>query len=208
MFRMIGFAGSRSLPSVGRQGGLVSRVVGSVASAHRVVAVGCCVGADAAVLRARLALALPSSTSGTQVVVFAAFGPDGAGSCPVSAVKPVCSLAAPLARSPGHGCWAPVSVHWWAGGGAAVPLHQRLAARSSALVSALAGSPGSALVAFVGPGRSVGTWRTVKAAFAAGVPVFVFPVGCSVLSFPRVPGARFWLGVGGSGIWSHAFMLR
>ncbi len=206
---MIGFAGSRSLPSVGQKDGLISRVVGSAVRVGRSIAVGCCVGADAAVLQSRLEMPIHADTSGIKLNIFAAFGPGGEGSCSLSAVRPICDLAVPLARSPGHGCYRPVTVNWWAGGGASVPLSARLAARSSALVSAVANTSRPALVAFVGPGKSIGTWRTVRAAFAAGVPVYVFPVGCSVLSFPSVhPDARFWLGVGGGGVWSHAFALR
>ncbi len=197
---MIGFAGSRSLPSVGRQGGLVSRVVGSVVGVGRSIGVGCCIGADAAVLRARLALALHPSTSHISVNVFAAFGPGGEGSCPLSAVSPVCVLAAPLARSPGHGCYRPVTVNWWAGGGPDVPLHRRLAARSSALVRAVAASHQGAMVIFFGKGESYGSARTAALAHRAGLPVYAF-------GHVPVMGAGHWQRVRGGGIWSRAWLL-
>jgi len=206
----VGFAGSRSLPSVPAPGGLVARVVGSVVAAGRPVAVGCAVGADAAVLSARLALPFSSSSSSSSLVLFAAGGPSAGPGSPLagfwrgSALSAVSSAAA-LAVSPGHGCFAPVSVRWWAGGPASLPLRRRLRARSLALVSFLAARPGSALVAFVAPGRSVGTWGTVRAAVAAGVPVFVFPVGGSALLFPPVGSSGAWVGLGGSGAWSRAF---
>ncbi len=201
---MIGFAGSRSLPSVGRQGGLVSRVVGSVAGAGRSIGIGCCVGADAAILRARLALALHPSTSHISVNVFAAFGPGGEGSCSLSAVSPVCQLAAPLARSPGHGCYRPVTVNWWAGGQANVPLHRRLAARSSALVQAVAASSNPAMVIFFGKGQSHGSVRTAALSHRAGLPVYAFLAAGAQLP---VMGAGRWQPVRGRGIWSRAWLL-
>ena len=213
---LVGFAGSRSLPSVSAPGGLVSRVVGSVVASGHPVAVGCCVGADAAVLSARLRLGFPSSSSGHQLVLFSVGGPASGGSF-VSRLASLSGFwrgsalghvraAAALSVSPGHGCVAPVSVRWWAGGAASVPLGRRLPRRSRALVSELARS-GGVLVAFVGPGRSVGTAGTVRAAWAAGVPVFVFPVGCSASVLPPVSGARWVRCSGSAGVWSRAFRL-
>jgi len=214
---VVGFAGSRSLPSLPAPGGLVSRVVGSVVSSGRSIAGGCAVGADAAVLSARLRLPFASSTSGAALRVFAVGGPSDSGSF-VSRLASLSGfwrgsalgqvrVAAALAVSPGHGCCAPVAVRWWAGGGARLPLRVRLRRRSLALVSALAASPGSALVAFVGRGRSVGTWGTVRAAVAAGVPVWVFPVGCSGVLFPPVGPGGTWVSgaAAGCGIWSRSF---
>jgi hypothetical protein len=106
-------AGSRSLPA-GGAGAIASALAGLPPGSR--VAVGCCVGADAAVLAA-----LPAS----RLAVFAAFGPGGAGACSLSAVGPVA-----LAASAG------ASVSWWAGGGPAVPLYARLAARTRAVVAA------------------------------------------------------------------------
>ncbi len=212
---VVGFCGSRSLPSWSVPGGLVSRVVGSVASCGRAVAVGDCVGADAAVLSARLRLPFRSSTSGPSLSVFAVGGPSSfrgsfasqlasfAGFWSGSAVG-LLRVAAARVGSPGHGCFTPVSVRWWAGGDASVPLRSRLAGRSDALLSSLPGSRHSALVAFVAPGASVGTWRSVRVAVGAGVPVFVFPVGASGRFLPAVAGGG-WVPGAASGVWSRSF---
>jgi hypothetical protein len=168
----VGFGGSRSLPSCA--GPFVSRVVASVVERGLGVAVGCASGADAVVLGSRLSLPFPLSTSGPSLVVFAAFGPGGEGAWRASAVSLV-QRAAGLTVSPGHGCFAPVSVRWWAGGsGSLVP---RLKARSAALVRFLASGFRSGLVVFVAGGwdRSPGSWGTVRDAVRSGVPVVVFP---------------------------------
>lgn len=192
----VGFGGSRSLPSVGASGGLVARVVASLSSLARPgasvsVFVGCCSGADAAVLSAALPWSVSAPPGFAAVRVFAAFGPGGVGSWRCSAVPLVLSAAS-----------APrCLVRWWAGGGASVPLVARLRARSRALASALpVGS--SAFVAFFGPGSSRGTAGSCRAAVARGVPVFAFPVGRS--SLPSL-GAGSWVAVGGSGVWASAF---
>ncbi len=205
----VGFAGSRSLPSVAAAGGLVSRVVGSVVGSGRAVAVGDCVGADAAVLSARLALPFRSSSSGLALRVFAVGGPvssspSWSGFWRGSAVSLVRS-AASLAVSPGHGCCAPVAVRFWAGGGVRLPLRARLRRRSAAFVASVAaGGAGAGLVVFVSGGlsASVGSWVSVGEAVGVGLPVVVFPVGCSVSCFPSLGGA--W-GSAGSGVWSLGF---
>lgn len=193
----VGFAGSRAFVSGGHP--FVGQVVASVVSAGRGVAVGCAVGVDAAVLRARLALPFPSSSSGPALSVFAAGGPLAGktglfGFWGASAVSLV-QEAASLSRSPGHGCWSPVSVAWWAGGGG--PLRSRLRSRSRSMVSFVAVSGrGAGLVAFVSGGWSVspGSWGTVSAAVGFGLPVVVFPFA------PGVPGPRdcFWGFVSGA----------
>jgi len=175
---LVGFCGSRAFVSGGHP--FVASVVGEVVRACRGVAVGCACGVDAAVLRSRLALPFPSSSSGSQLVVFAVGGPVRGraglfGFWRSSAVSLV-QAASRLAVSPGHGCWAPVSVCWWAGGSG--PLVSRLRARSLALVRSVAASgPRAGLVAFVGGGwaASPGSWVTLRAAVLAGLPVVVFP---------------------------------
>lgn len=178
---VVGFAGSRSLPSLSASGGLVSRVVGSVVAAGRPVAVGDCVGADAAVLSARLRLPFPSSSSGPALSVFAVGGPSAGGSFVSrlaslsgfwrgSAVGQV-RVAAALAVSPGHGCVAPVVVRWWAGGAASVPLRSRLSGRPAA------GSP-VRLALVSGPVPGVGCrWR----------------LSCSVCCWPGARRPAFFL---------------
>lgn len=199
---LVGFVGSRGLSS--RWSALVGRVVSSVARAGRGVAVGCASGGDALALAA----ALPSG-GGLRVPllrVFAAFGPGGAGACGVSAVSLVSQVASFPSAFFGGGLRCLVS--WWAGGGPSVPLRARLRGRSSAVVAAVAASgSGRGLVAFVsgGPGASRGSWRSVRLAAAAGVPVVVFPCGCSRSCFPVVLGSR-WVSAG-SGVWASGWRL-
>lgn len=203
---VVGFVGSRSLPSVGCAGGLVEQVVAAARFGGRTVAVGCCVGADAAVLRAVLA-SQSSCSSGdeAQLQVFAAFGADGAGACSLSAVDAVGEAAA-VAFSPGHGCVARSWVRWLAGGGPSVPVARRLAARTRALVAFVGSRLDSCLVAFLAPGSGRGTLFAVRLAVVAGLPVAVFPVGGASLpaSLPRF-GPVAWRRLASSGLWSRAF---
>lgn len=192
---VVGFGGSRGLPSVAAPGGLVWSVLSSVLAAGGSVRVGCCVGADAAVLSSVSGVGFsPSSVS-----VFAAFGRSGSGAWSGSARSLVLSAAG-----------AGVSVAWWAGGGSSVPLGGRLAGRTRALVGSLpVGS--SAFVAFFGPGRSVGTVGACRSAVSRGVPVWAFCVGRSAP--PPLGRASGGLGVPGrwvpsgvsSGVWARAW---
>lgn len=203
---VVGFSGSRSLPSEGAPGGLLAQVVAQVREQCHRVSVGCCVGADAAVMRAVLPTLRSSRSGDPQLLVFAAFGVGGAGSCSLSAVGPVGSVAA-LSVSPGHGCVAGARVRWWAGGSASVPLARRLSGRTRAFVASVAaGPPGSCLVSFLAP-RSRGTLFSVSLALRAGLPVAVFPVGGAVLpSSLRGFGPVVWSPAASSGLWSRAFV--
>ena len=186
---------------------LVNQVVHSLLSAGRGIAVGCAAGADASVVSSVLA-----TGAGSQLQVFAAFGPGGAGSAgSVSAVSVVNQAAA-------NG----VPVSWWAGGPASVPLRGRLASRSLACVRSVVGTGnGAGLVAFVSalPSRSwgsgafpscgSGSWSSVAAAAKLGLPVVVFPVGALVCvqsaKLPLLPlaGGGSWV-CAGAGVWSGA----
>ncbi|CAA9419227.1 hypothetical protein AVDCRST_MAG82-1311 [uncultured Rubrobacteraceae bacterium] len=184
---LVGFCGSRSFPASFAP--LVSRVVCSVLSSRRSLAVGCCVGADASVLGAVLAAGVAPRLS-----VFAAFGP-------ISPPWPARYVSAPGASSSvsavsgvAGALTAGASVSWWAGGGPSVPLAGRLASRSSALVSAVAASgAGRGFVGFVSspcpvglspslspsvcfPGSGSGSWSSLALAAGLGLPVVVFPV--------------------------------
>ena len=200
---LVGFVGSRSLSPVFSS--LVSRVVRSVLSSGRPVAVGCASGADQFALSAALG-SLPAPGSSPWVRVFAAFGPGGLASAGRASAVPAVRAAAARSASPGHGLAAPVSVRFWAGGGPGVPLRARLAGRSSALVSAVAASgSGAGLVAFVSgsPSASPGSWRSVRLAAAAGVPVVVFLCGCPSSVLPPLWGGS-WVAAG-SGVWAGAW---
>jgi len=204
----VGLCGSRCLS--GEWLPLVRSVVAAVLGGWRRVAVGCARGADAAALLASLPLVRQrSGLSAPLVQVFCAFGRSAEGSWSGSAVSSVLAADA-LAVSPGHGCAAPVSVRWLAGGPASVPLRRRLAARSAALVRAVGRSgPGCGLVAFVAGGRVVspGTWLSVRLALSGGVPVVVFLCGCEASALPSfLPGVGpvSWVPAG-SGVWASGF---
>ena len=205
---LIGFCGSRSLPASATP--LVAGVVSSVLCSRRSVAVGCCVGADACVLRAVLA-----AGAAPRLCVFAAFGPVSP-PWPASRVEaPGASRSLSWPSGVGAALRAGASVRWWSGGGPAVPLAGRLASRSAALVSAVASSgseAGAGLVGFVssacptalvpspsparcfsGQGRGCGSWGSLALAAGLKLPVVVFPFSPSGYgSGPELP--RFWGG--------------
>ena len=174
-------AGSRSLPAGGA--GVIAQAVAALPSGP--VAVGCCVGADAAVMAA-----LPASW----LAVFAAFGPSGQGACSLSAVGPV-----------GLAVAAGAAVTWWAGGGSAVPLPARLAARTRAVV----GAASAGLLLFPASPTSRGSWLAARLAVARGLPVVVVPLGFPPSALPLLgPGA--WVAsplVPGGWAWSAASLF-
>lgn len=159
--------GSRALPPAGLS---LARALGADLAFQRLVLhVGCAPGADEA------AFAGFSSVGGS-AVVFAVGGPSSgfpAGAPP--------AWIARASATPG------VSVRWWAGGPPAVPLRARLARRSRA---ALVGADAAAWV--VSSPASRGSLRAAAAAAAAGIPVFVFPVGFSPAALPAL-GAGRWV---------------
>lgn len=180
---MVGFAGSRVLPSVAAPGGLVARVVASLPAGCS-VSVGCSVGADAACLRAALVRGLPVS-------VFSAFGPSGRGSFRGSARALVLGAAAS----------GRASVSWWAGGRGS--LRSRLVARTRAFASSL--GPGSVLVAFfAGPSPSRGSSLACRVALSSGASVFAFPVSGGVAALPSLGRGR-WVAACSSGVWALGF---
>jgi len=170
---IVAVAGSRSLSA--DQAGQVSEAASSLLESGHRVAVGCCVGADEAVIRAALANAGASSLN-----VMCAFGPGGVGACPVSAVS-----AAETARAAG------ARVSWWAGGGASVPLRARLARRTHAVA---ASAPGGLFVCFGSP-ESAGSLLACRAAISAGRPVLALPLGFGASALP-LPGVGEWQAAG------------
>jgi L-asparaginase/Glu-tRNA(Gln) amidotransferase subunit D len=188
---LVGIAGSRGLSVQYRS--LVREVVETVVKAKRGVAVGCAMGADAMALRA--CFTEDWKLRASRLHVFAAFGMSGDGSWRNSAVKLVQKASQHSAK-----------VSWWAGGGANVGLIPRLKNRSAAMVSAVAVSgKGRGLVAFVvgGPGKSPGTWGTIRKAQQKGIPVVVFGCGCTAGDFPQL-GEGEWV-VAGKGIWARGW---
>lgn len=191
--------------------------MGSVLASDRAVAVGCALGADALVVSSVLAAGAASRLS-----IFCAFGP-------VSPPWPAPRVSAPGASRLSSSVFgvaaalaADASVHWWSGGGPAVPLIARLASRSAALVSAVAASgPGAGLVGFVSSpcpeslvpsrfrsacfsGSGSGSWASLAYAAGLGLPVVVFPVGLAPSDcLPSSWGS--WLAL--SGRWADGFGL-
>jgi hypothetical protein len=184
--------GSRVLPQgAGRR---VGAVASALLSAGSVLAVGCAVGADAAVVSA-----VVSAGAASRLRLFAVGGRSGAGFA--GRVSAPVGVRAALA--------AGAAVSWWAGGAASVPLRVRLVGRSLACVgAAAAGGHGSGLVAFVAqlpprpfapgawPSCGSGSWASVGAAVLRGLPVVVVPVGSlvgvPVSSLPALPGWGSW----------------
>ena len=165
-------AGSRCLPPGGAS--VVSFALAAVSPVA--VSVGCCLGADAVAL---------GCLAPSRLRVFAAFGPRGAGACRWSAVAAVSVCAALGAR-----------VSWWAGGGLAVPLPARLAARTRAVV----GAASSGLLLFPASPSSRGSWLAARLALARGLPVVAFPLGFAPGELP-VLGRGAWQPASWRGGW-------
>ncbi len=200
--------GSRSLLQSGPGAQLVQALVWSLLGAGRSLVVGCAAGADAAALNAAV-----SAGAAGRVSVLAAFGPGGQGAAGSASAVSVVAAAQAVGAS----------VSWWAGGGQGVPLRARLVGRSLAAVRSATGSgPGAGLVAVVGgppPRRwsgsgpwwscGSGSWSSVAAAAALGLPVVVVPASASVLcsaaELPGLPcGPGCWVPAGG-GVWARAW---
>ncbi len=179
MFKLPGVvavAGSRVLPASGSA--LVVRVAADLAAGGAAFVVGCCTGADAALLSA-----VPGSVPPSLVQCFAAFGPGGVGAGQFSAVAALASFA-------GSGG----SVQWWAGGPASVPLRGRLATRTRAVIA----SATVGLVVFFSSPNSRGSVLACRCAVKQGLPVVAFPVGFSPSDLP-VFGSGSWVDYGGFG---------
>lgn len=174
--QVVAVAGPRALCPA--SAGLVANVAGSIVSAGASLVVGCATGADAAALSA-----VPVGS----VRLLAAFGPGGRGSWSCSAVTSVSRFVT-----------AGGSAVWWAGGGPAVPLRARLAARTRAVVASA-----SALVVFFSARRSRGSLLAAHCAVKRGVPVVAIPLGIPATQLPTVaPGV--WAATDISGVWSCA----
>jgi hypothetical protein len=176
---VVALAGSRSLPAGGAV--LVSQVAGALVRSGRSLVVGCCAGADTAVL------ASFADISG-RVRCLCAFGPGGVGAGSASAVAAVQAFAA-----------AGGLVYWWAGGSSALPLRVRLAARTRAVVLSA-----SALVVFFGSPSSRGSLLAASVAVSRGLPVIAFPLSFPGSALPLL-GTGSWVPVDGSVVWADAW---
>lgn len=173
---VVAVAGSRILPASGSA--LVVQVASDLAAGGASFVVGCCSGADAALLSA-----VPGSVPPSLVRCLAAFGAGGIGSGSSSAVGAVSSFAG-----------AGGSVQWLAGGPASVPLRARLAGRTRAVIA----SADAALVVFFASPNSRGSLLACRCAVSRGLPVVAFPVGFSGLDLP-ILGAGSWVPFGSLG---------
>ena len=196
--KLVGLCGSRDLRERWRK--LVISVVCSLAEAGRGIAVGCATGADEMGLRACFTdegeLRVP------RLDVFAAFGQEDEGAWKHSAAKLVTRVSQHPMATDDAGGKTRIAISWWAGGALPTPLVPRLQGRSAAMVTAIDMSgDGCGLVAFVGggPGKSPGTWSTIRQACKQGIPVVVFGCGCTLRSFPSLGKGR-WT-TAGKGVW-------
>lgn len=193
---IIGFTGSVNLPD--DKAITVTHQIEKLLAGADKVYVGCALGVDALVIDAML-----RAGRATDLEIFTAFGPlraatyhgnkfysaPGASGRPLRAISNLSGVA--VAQQAG------ATVHWWAGGTAAVPLRGRLAKRSLRVIESLWTAHG-ALFAFpvslpvtpFGPGKfptcGSGTWSTAAAAVKMGVPVSVLPV-VPPLDLPALP---------------------
>jgi predicted Rossmann fold nucleotide-binding protein DprA/Smf involved in DNA uptake len=177
---VVALAGSRSLPPGSAQ--FVAGVARSLVAAGASLVVGCAVGADAAVLS--------SGVPPSALRVLAAFGPGGAGAWVGSAVSAVRAFAA-----------AGGAVVWWAGGGPAVPLRARLAARTRAVVT----EASAGLVVFFGSPASRGSVLAAQLAAARGLPVVAFPLRFPPAQLPAL-SVGSWVPAGGADVWTGALV--
>jgi hypothetical protein len=173
---IVAVAGSRVLPASGSA--LVAQVASGIVGGGGSLVVGCCSGADAAVLSS-----VPGFIPPSLVRCLCAFGSGGVGSGSASAVAAVSSFAG-----------AGGSVQWWAGGPASVALRVRLAARTRAVVAAA----GAGLVVFFASPSSRGSLLACRYAVSCGLPVVAFPVWFPVSKLPSL-GAGSWVPLAGYG---------
>jgi hypothetical protein len=172
----VAVAGSRDLPA--SASAFVVQVASAIVGGGGSLVVGCCSGADAAVLSA-----VPGFIPPSLVRCLCAFGSGGIASGPASAVAQVSAFA-------GSGG----AVQWWAGGPASVPLRVRLAARTRAVIAAA----DSGLVVFFASPSSRGSLLACRCAVSRGLPVVAFPVGFPCSNLPSL-GAGSWVPFGSFG---------
>lgn len=194
---VVAVVGSRRLPP--EASALVAAVAGELVAGGCSIVVGCCAGADAAVLAALAGAG--GYAAGAPLRVLAAFGP-------VSPPWPAAHYTAPGASrdysavaAVADALLAGADVRWWAGGGPDVPLRARLAARTRAVVaeaSALVVFPASPAVA------GSGTWLAARLATDRGLPVVAFPLGFPPAELTEL-GAGQWVALPGPRVWIGAW---
>jgi len=167
---IVAVAGSRALSPSGSA--LVVQITSDLAARGSSFMVGCCSGADAALLSA-----VPGSIPPSMVRCFAAFDSNGLGVAPSSAVDQVSSFSS-----------AGGSVSWLAGGSVSLPLWVRLANRTKQVIN----SANAGLLVFFSSPRSRGSLLACRCAISRGIPIVAFPIGFSSSELP-VLGAGNWI---------------
>ncbi len=167
---VVAVAGSRILSASGSA--LVVRITSEFAVLGYSFVVGCCSGADAALLSA-----VPGSIPPSMVRCFAAFGSNSIGAAPSSEIDQVFSFS-------GVGG----SVTWLAGGSVSLPLWVRLANRTKRVIN----SANAGLLIFFSSPRSRGSLLACRCAISRGLPILAFPVGFSSSELP-VLGSGSWV---------------
>jgi len=146
----------------------VAEVADALRTAGHPLAVGCATGADSAPLL--------TGAGAADIQVFAAFGPQGLG-------RGTWSNPALVNIHAAYGG----QVHWWAGGGACMPIHVRLSDRTKAVARAC--TAGAILWHWYGLGR--GTALLGAAVAARGLPVMSITFACGP-DWPPSLGAGNW----------------
>ncbi len=167
---VVAVAGSRNLSASGSA--LVVQITSDIAASGSSFVVGCCSGADAALLSA-----VPGSIPPSMVRCFSAFGSSGAGAVPSSAVDQVFKFF----RSGG-------SVEWLAGGALSVRPWVRLANRTKQVIN----SANAGLLVFFSSPRSRGSFLACRCAVSRSIPVVAFPIGFSGSELP-ILGSGNWV---------------
>jgi len=199
---LVGICGSRNLSRKWEP--LINTIVRATIKSGRGIAARCDLGGDALALRA--CFTKEASFIAPYLRVFAVFGPDEAGSDEQSATTLVEEVARYPTASGVAGNGLRLVVNWWAGGDYVHSIDRRRADRTEAMVDAVAASgDGCGLIAFVagGPRQSPGTWHAIRLAHERGIPVVIFPCGCSLRDFPTL-GDGHWC-TAGKGVWERAW---
>ncbi|NOR70656.1 MAG: hypothetical protein GQ532_13350 [Methylomarinum sp.] len=167
---IVAVAGSRIIPASGSA--LIVQITSELAASGSSFVVGCCSGADAALLSA-----IPGSIPPSMVSCLAAFNSNGIGAAPSSAIDQVFKFS----RSGG-------SVEWLAGGSLSVLPWVRLANRTKKVIN----SANAGLLVFFSSPRSRGSLLACRCAISKGIPVVAFPISFSSSELP-VLGTGYWV---------------
>jgi len=151
---IVAVAGSRAMPANGSA--LIVQITSELAARGSSFVVGCCSGADAALLSA-----VPGSIPPSMVLCLSAFSSRGEGSAPSSAVDQVFKFS----HSGGV-------VEWLAGGSLSIYPWIRLANRTKQVIN----SANAGLLVFFSSPRSRGSLLACRCAIFRGIPVVAFPI--------------------------------